>query len=186
VPVKDDTHREQTTTFSNNIPVTTPEQSDRDQQSSFGIQDVITVSSRIRATVGFSADHLNGLQAQDLSADKTHTVPFATDHLWSYRPVASVSYRAAENGTVFLSFAEKGPFPDTERPVLVQSRPRPAEPGASPRRCEELDSRLISLAGIERDATIYPAHPVAPDFNRVVVRNYVAPQFAEEVVKTKQ
>jgi iron complex outermembrane receptor protein len=109
---KDDTHREQTTTFSsNNIPTTTPEQSDRDRQSSFGIQDVITVSSRIRATVGFSADHLNGLQAQDLSTDKTHTVPFATDNVWSYNPVASVSYRAGESGTFFVSFAEKDRFP---------------------------------------------------------------------------
>src|SRR5215813_13107622 len=110
--LKDDTHREQTTTFApSNIPTTTPAQSDRDQQSSFGIQDVITVSSRIRATVGFSADHLNGLQAQDLSADKAHTVPFATDHLWSYNPVASVSYRATESGTFFVSFAEKDRFP---------------------------------------------------------------------------
>jgi hypothetical protein len=64
--IKDDTHLEQTTTFSKaNVPSTTPSQTDRDQQSSFGIQDVITVSSRIRATVGVSADHLNGLEAQD-------------------------------------------------------------------------------------------------------------------------
>jgi iron complex outermembrane recepter protein len=126
--VKDDTHREETTTFSaKNIPATTPQQSDRDQQSSFGVQDVITVSSRIRATLGFSADHLNGLQAQDLTTDKTHLVPFqvsgicpapdtttftsCTDHVWAYNPLGSISYAAGEAGTFFVTFAQKSRFP---------------------------------------------------------------------------
>jgi NitT/TauT family transport system substrate-binding protein len=43
----------------------------------------------------------------------------------------------------------------------------------------------ISLAGVEHDATIYPAHPVAPDFTKVKVADYVAPQFAEEAVKAR-
>jgi len=126
--VKDDTHREQTTTFpSTNIPTTTPEQTDRDQQVSFGVEDAITITSRLRGTVGFSADHLNGLQAQDLSTDKTHVVPFqvagictstgsttftsCTDHIWTYNPVASLSYRVTESGTSFASFAQKDRFP---------------------------------------------------------------------------
>jgi hypothetical protein len=61
--IKDDTHVEQATTFSRtNVASTTPSQTDRDRQSSFGIQDIMTVSSRIRATAGFSADQLNGLE----------------------------------------------------------------------------------------------------------------------------
>jgi NitT/TauT family transport system substrate-binding protein len=43
----------------------------------------------------------------------------------------------------------------------------------------------ISLAGVEHDATIYPAHPVAPDFTKVKVADYVAPQFAEDAVKAR-
>jgi len=43
----------------------------------------------------------------------------------------------------------------------------------------------ISLTGMERDATLYPAHPVAPDFKRVKASDYVAPQFAEEAIKAK-
>ena len=126
--VKDDTHLEQTTTFSRtNVASTTPSQADRDRQSSFGIQDVITVSSRIRATAGFSADHLNGLQAQDLSSDRTHVVPFqvpgicgaagspsftnCTDHVWAYNPVGSISYTAEPLGTLFVTFAHKSRFP---------------------------------------------------------------------------
>ena len=126
--LKEDTHHEETTTFSaKNLPSTTPEQTDQDLQSSFGFQDVITISSRIRGTAGFSADHLDGLQAQDLSSDKTHVIPFqvpgicgtagsisfssCTDHLWTYNPVGSVSYTIGESGTVFISFAGKSRFP---------------------------------------------------------------------------
>src|SRR5262249_16983728 len=34
-----------------------------------------------------------------------------TDHLWAYNPVASISYRAGESGTFFVTFAEKDRFP---------------------------------------------------------------------------
>jgi iron complex outermembrane receptor protein len=75
--LKDDTHREDAVVYSSkNIPSASPWQSDRDQQTSIGIQDVIAISSRIHATAGFSADHLNGLQAQDLNSAKTQLVPF--------------------------------------------------------------------------------------------------------------
>jgi hypothetical protein len=36
----------------------------------------------------------------------------------------------------------------------------------------------IALAGIERDATLYPAHPRAPDFHRTRAADYVAADFA--------
>ena len=41
----------------------------------------------------------------------------------------------------------------------------------------------ISLEGVERDATLYPAHPRAPDFARVRAGDYVAPQFADQAIK---
>lgn len=40
----------------------------------------------------------------------------------------------------------------------------------------------ISLAGIERDAALYPAHPRAPDFSKVKAADYVAAEFAEQAV----
>jgi iron complex outermembrane receptor protein len=126
--VKDDTHHEQTTTFSRaNVASITPSQTDRDRQSSFGVQDTIAVSSRITATAGISADHLNGLRAEDLSTDKTHVVPFdvpgvcvvsadssfgsCTDHVWAYNPVGSVSYSAGPTGTAYVTVARKSRFP---------------------------------------------------------------------------
>src|SRR6266536_422076 len=58
--LKDDTHAEETTTFSKANVATTPAgQTYADRQSSFGIQDIVTVSSRISATAGVSADSLN-------------------------------------------------------------------------------------------------------------------------------
>ena len=76
--VKHDTHTEQTTTVARtNVVAITPEQTDRDRQSSFGLQDAIELTSRLRATVGFSADRLEPLEAQDLSGDRLSVVPFA-------------------------------------------------------------------------------------------------------------
>jgi ABC-type nitrate/sulfonate/bicarbonate transport system substrate-binding protein len=41
----------------------------------------------------------------------------------------------------------------------------------------------ISLAGIERDAELFPAFPRKPDFSVVKAADFVAPAFAEEAVK---
>jgi iron complex outermembrane receptor protein len=126
--LKDDTHREDAVAYSSkNIPSASPWQTDRDRQTSTGIQDAITISSRMHATVGFSADHLNGLQAQDLNGLKTQLVPFqvqgvctavnnasftsCTDHVWDYNPLASLSYSVGKSGTLFVSFAGKSRFP---------------------------------------------------------------------------
>jgi NitT/TauT family transport system substrate-binding protein len=45
------------------------------------------------------------------------------------------------------------------------------------------ETPAISLAGIERDANLYPAHPRAPDFARVRAADYVAAEFSEAVAK---
>src|SRR5262249_55673429 len=125
--VKNDTHNEETTTFSRaNIATTTPTQRDRDRQSSFGVRDVISIASFLRATVGVSADQLNGLEAQDLSSDRTQVVPFqvagvcsatnasfesCTDHLWVYNPVAALTYNASAAGSFFVTYSHKSRFP---------------------------------------------------------------------------
>jgi NitT/TauT family transport system substrate-binding protein len=41
----------------------------------------------------------------------------------------------------------------------------------------------ISLAGIERDVSLYPAHPRAPDFGHAKAADFVAAQFAKQMVK---
>jgi iron complex outermembrane receptor protein len=125
--VKNDTHTEQTTTFSKaNVGTTTPVQTDRDRQSSFGLQDVVTLAASLSATIGISADQLNGLEAQDLSTDRTHVVPFqvagictattgafdsCTDHVWVYNPVAALTFAPDSASTLFVTFAHKSRFP---------------------------------------------------------------------------
>jgi iron complex outermembrane receptor protein len=109
--VKTDTHVEQTTTFSKANVGMTPPQTDRDRQSSFGIQDTITLSSRITAAAGISADRLNGLQAEDLSADRTAVAPFPTDRAWAFNPVGSLAASIGRSGTAFVAFARKSRFP---------------------------------------------------------------------------
>ena len=125
--VKTDTHRESSLAFSpKNVPSSSPWQTDRDRLSSLGILDAITVTSRLHATLGFSADHLNGLEAQDVNAAKTQLQPFSvpglcgpssptdfsacTHDVWSYNPLASLSYVVSESGKLFFTYAEKSHF----------------------------------------------------------------------------
>jgi iron complex outermembrane receptor protein len=111
--VKQDTHAEQTTTFSrSNAATTTALQTDRDRQSSFGVQDAIEFTSRLRGTIGVSADRLVPLEAQDLTADRTATVPFPLgDAVWTTNPVASLTWSSPGAGTVFVTGARKSRFP---------------------------------------------------------------------------
>jgi NitT/TauT family transport system substrate-binding protein len=43
----------------------------------------------------------------------------------------------------------------------------------------------ISLAGVVRDAGLFPAFPRTPDFGRVEAADFIAPQFAEQAVKAQ-
>jgi iron complex outermembrane receptor protein len=131
---KDDTHKENGASYKNGIAAIEPWRKDRDQLASIGLQDAITLSARMRATVGFSADHLNAVEAQDLitttvgsgkNATTTYSVgPFecasslaggspssCLAHVWSYNPLASLSYSVAKSGTLFFTFAMKSHFP---------------------------------------------------------------------------
>jgi iron complex outermembrane receptor protein len=122
---KDDTHEEFNIYPGRSpYPFTTPTLLDRTQLFSFGVQDAITLSSRLRATVGFSADHMKGLQAQTFNSSQTVLLPvtcisdpnntsFAgcTAHVWNYNPQASVSYAITPLDSLFVTFADRGRFP---------------------------------------------------------------------------
>lgn len=122
---RDDTHKESGIYPGKSpCPFTTPTLIDRSQLFSTGVQDVITISSRIRATVGFSADHLKGLRAQAFNSAQTSLIPIAcvssptntsfagcTAHAWNYNPQASLSYTLARSDTLFITFSDRGRFP---------------------------------------------------------------------------
>lgn len=131
---KDDLHRENGIYApTSSSPLVIPDKVLRDQQTSIALQDVIKVTSRLHVTFGFSADHLNGLQAETYNAvnkprkgtpantvllpyqcanEKTNT-SFAgcTAHYWNVNPQAAATYAVGSSDTVFVTFADRGRFP---------------------------------------------------------------------------
>jgi len=131
---KDDTHEEYQA-----FPATsavTATLLDRDRQTSIGLQDAITITSNFHATVGFSADHFDGLQGEYYFTGPTHPslggsnaasatlAPFVciaspantsvagcTLHAWNYNPQVSLSYQVSKSGNLFATFADRGRFP---------------------------------------------------------------------------
>jgi iron complex outermembrane recepter protein len=127
---KGDTHKEMGLSASKSkTGVTTysrqPWREDKDYLGSIGIQDAITISSRMRATVGVSMDHLNATWAENIATIKNvpTITPFSCDgvantsfsaclaHKWAFNPLASVSYSVGNSGTLFFTFAQKSHFP---------------------------------------------------------------------------
>ena len=88
---------------------------------SAGFQDIISISSKLRATVGLSLDSLNATKAQNLV--RNTLVPFDCNgepgksfssclaDKWTANPLASLSYSTGESGLVFFTFALKSRFP---------------------------------------------------------------------------
>ncbi len=125
--LKDDVHKESSASYTGSSPLIQPWRTHHDRMVSIGIQDVIAISSRMRATLGFSADLLDAVKAEDLrttitgsgkNAVTTYSVgPFSCsgsdclNHEWDYNPLASVSYSVSEMGSLFFSFARKSHFP---------------------------------------------------------------------------
>jgi iron complex outermembrane receptor protein len=116
---KDDTHK--STDF---VKFKTPTEIDRAQTFSFGFQDVITITKQLRATFGFSADHLKGLHATQYNSSKTALLGLTCNadptnksfrgclpDVWTYNPQVSVSYTFTPSNTLFMTFADRGRFP---------------------------------------------------------------------------
>ncbi|MBN2319796.1 MAG: TonB-dependent receptor [Acidobacteria bacterium] len=124
---KEDIHKESGTTYTNTAVFTQPWRTHHDRIISIGFQDVVTIFPRMRATLGFSADHLDAVKAEDLittitgsgkNAVRTYSVePFSCEgsdclnHIWNYNPLASISYSISEGSSLFFSFAQKSHFP---------------------------------------------------------------------------
>jgi iron complex outermembrane receptor protein len=123
--LKNDIHKENGTFPGRSpFPLVAPDLIDRDQQTSIGLQDAMTISSRVSATLGFSADHFNGQQGESYNSALTAVLPFTclasptntsvagcTLHAWNYNPQASISYQVGDAGNLFVTFADRGRFP---------------------------------------------------------------------------
>jgi iron complex outermembrane recepter protein len=105
-------------------PLVNPELKDSARQTSIGLQDAITISTRLNATLGFSADNFNGLQAQSYNKAGTDLLPIkcasdptntsfegCTLHGWNYNPQASLAYQVTNAGNLFVTYSDRGRFP---------------------------------------------------------------------------
>jgi iron complex outermembrane receptor protein len=114
---------------------------DRQQIISIGLQDIITITSHLTVTAGFSTDHLDGLRASNDNAQynngagsivksgnssyyaftaaesscTTNTsltnYTACTPHQWGYNPQISASYTFNDSGRLFGGFSQKSRFP---------------------------------------------------------------------------
>lgn len=116
---KDDTHKAYDL-----VPFRTATTLDRIQTFSFGFQDVITITPKVQAIVGFNVDHLKGLQTMELSDDELSTRPIlcesspdndsfagCTPNAWVFSPQLSLSYSFTQNDKLFATFSDRGRFP---------------------------------------------------------------------------
>lgn len=98
---KDDTHREGN--------VGEPERSFRDQSYSFGFEDTVRISRKASAILGFSADRLQVLNAENFAAGAV--TPFPKRDVWAWNPQAAIFYAMAESTKLHFTFARKTRLP---------------------------------------------------------------------------
>ncbi len=91
---KDDTHKTVPMFPYSTGPLTA---SDRQQTVSIGVQDVVTITSRLTLTAGFSADHLNGLRATNDSTYYAFVSPRGQLH-YQHEPIEFQRMYAASVG----------------------------------------------------------------------------------------
>jgi iron complex outermembrane receptor protein len=98
---KDDTHREGN--------IGEPERSFRDQSFSIGLEDTIPLTETASVVLGFSADHIQTLNAENFAQGQI--TPFAKASLWAYNPQVGFFFGVFGSGKVHLTFARKTRLP---------------------------------------------------------------------------
>lgn len=130
---KDDTHREGN--------LGEPMRSFRDQSFSFGFEDTVRIARNTSAILGFSADRLQVLNAENLSGGIIS--PFPKRDVWAYNPQAGLFYGWGESTKLHFTFARKTRLPTMKdrysyrlgqaipNPDLLEERTNNLEVGAT-------------------------------------------------------
>ncbi|BDC51399.1 TonB-dependent receptor [Bryobacterales bacterium F-183] len=98
---KDDTHREGN--------LGEPLRTFRDQSLSIGAQDTIQLTSKASVIAGFSADRLDVLNAQNLTAGVV--TPFPVNTLWAFNPQMGAYYALSASSKLHATYAHKTRLP---------------------------------------------------------------------------
>ena len=99
--LKDDTHREHN--------LGEPQRSFRSRTLSAGVEDSLRFRESTQALVGFGADHMDVLQAQNFQNGVIS--PFPTGSVWAFNPQAGVLHALSPVDRLRFSFARKTRLP---------------------------------------------------------------------------
>jgi iron complex outermembrane receptor protein len=134
---KDDTHREGN--------LGEPERSFRDQSLSFGFEDTVQLSNRASAILGFSADRIAVLNAENFSGGRI--LPFPTIELWAYNPQAGVFYALTGSSKVHFTFARKTRLPTIKYRYSYRMGQAIPNPDLREERSNNLEAGFTQLLG---------------------------------------
>lgn len=98
---KDDTHREGN--------LGEPTRSFRDQSFSFGFEDTVRLGKRTSAILGFSADRIQVMNAENFVSGAVQ--PFPKNEIWAYNPQAGIFHALTDSAKLHFTFARKTRLP---------------------------------------------------------------------------
>lgn len=98
---KDDTHRDGN--------IGEPPRSFRDRTFSMGVEDTFTLTDRASLILGFSADHLTVLNAEDFQNGQV--LPFPPSNTWAWNPQAGFFYALDGSSRLHATFGRKTRLP---------------------------------------------------------------------------
>ena len=136
---KDDTHREGN--------VGEPARTFRDQTYSFGFQDTVQIGSRTSAILGFSADHLDVLNAQNLVAGAV--LPFSRSNVWAYNPQAGLFHVLTDSAKIRFTYARKTRLPTIKDRYSYQMGQAIPNPDLREERSDNFEVGYTQLLGAQ-------------------------------------
>ncbi|HYO80925.1 MAG TPA: TonB-dependent receptor [Bryobacteraceae bacterium] len=135
---KDDTHREGN--------VGEPPRTFRDQTYSIGLQDTLKLGRRTSAVLGFSADHLRVLNAQNFISGAV--LPFPGAAVWAYNPQVGVFHALTESGKVRFTYARKTRLPTIKDRYSYRLGQAIPNPDLREERSDNLEIGYTQLLGL--------------------------------------
>ncbi|MCL4783497.1 MAG: TonB-dependent receptor [Bryobacterales bacterium] len=159
---KDDTHREGN--------LGEPQRTFRDQTYSFGAQDTILIASRTTAIVGFSADHLDVLNAQNIVSGAVQ--PFPRNNVWSYNPQAGIFHALTDSGKLHFTYARKTRLPTIKERYSYRMGQAIPNPDLREERSDNFEVGYSQLVGLR---TFLEVAIFQSEVSNSTQRFYVAP-----------
>jgi len=161
--LKDDTHKEHN--------LGEPQRSFRSRTLSAGLEDALRLSNATQAVVGFSADRLDVLQAQDFQ--KAVVSAFPIGGLWAFSPQVAVLHALSEVDRLRFTFARKTRLPTLKDRYSYRIGRSLPNPDLKEERADHLEAGYSRSFGA---ATLVEAAVFHAAISNLMQEFYVAPQ----------